>query len=271
MGFTSYDEIIEAITVNGQGFTFDFSKGPYTPQGAGYWYTLWTSNGMPGAGSAPAAAPGGTVYDQAAGSINFPDRSPQGTYLLTFGAVANLGATLMLYDRLVGVGGIALSPAGAKTLDTSALPRYTGTDSAGVQAWVEVTTATATAGGTIALSSYTNQDGVAGQSGATIGYPFAASNAGTMVGPLPLQAGDTGIQSIEQVTTATSTAGVVNVVLLRPLVFLPLIANGWQEKDMVIQIASMPQLFDGASLGVAVQAASASAITVWGQVGIAWG
>lgn len=268
MGFASYDQIIEAITVNGQGFVFDWGKGPFSPQGAGYWYSLWGAAGVPGGGANPAAAPGGTTYVQAAGSIWFPDRSPQSTYLLTFGGVGSSGGTLMLYDRLVAVGGVALSPAGAKTLTSSALPRYA--DGAGVQAWVEVTTATA-GGGTIALSSYTNQDGVSGRAGAAVGYPFSASNATTFVGPLPLQSGDTGIRSIEQVTTATSTAGVVNVVLLRPLVFLPVAANGWQEKDMVIQIASMPQLYDGASLAIALQAGGTAQQQQWGQIGIAWG
>lgn len=267
-GFTSYDDLIDKITVSGQGSTFAFSKGPYTPQGAGVWYTLWTSAGMPGAGSAPASTPG-TVYTQAAGSIYFPNRSPAQTHLLTFGAVANTACTLLLYDRLVGVGGIALSPAAAKTVNTQALPRYSGTNAAGVQAWLEVTTATASSG-TVALSSYTNESGVAGRAGAAVGWPFAASNAGTMLGPMPLQAGDTGVRSVETVTTATSTAGVINVVLIRPLVYLPLTANNWQEKDMVLQIASMPQLYDGASLGVAIQASAASSTTVWGQLGIAW-
>lgn len=268
MGFTSYDEIIQAITVNGQGLTFDFFKGPYTPQGAGYWYTLWTIAGMPGAGSAPAAAPGGTSYDQAAGSIYFPDRDPQGTFMLTVGAVSGANATLMIYDRLVGVGGIALSPGGSRNINSVTVPRYNG---AGVQAWIEVTTAIAS-GGAVSLMSYTNQDGVAGRQGVSTGYPFTNSISGTFVGPLPMQTGDTGIRSVEQIAVSTTTAGVANLVLIRPLVYLPLTSsNGWQEKDMVIQIAAMPQLYDGASLGIAIHAGSTAAQSVWGQIGVAWG
>jgi hypothetical protein len=268
-GFTNYEDIITKLTVDGNGFLFDFAKGPFTPQAVCWWYSYWAIDGIPAAGVAPAASPG-TAYVDALGSINFPDRSPDQTHLLTFGAVSTQWGNLVLYDRLVGVGGVTLAPAGAKTINSVALPRYT--DGAGVEVWVEVTTVTAgAAAGTVALSSYTNQDGVAGRSGAPIAFPFAASNAATAIGPLPLQAGDTGVRSVEQITTAISTAGVVNVVLLRPLVSLPLSRFQWADKDMLQQVAAIPRIYPGASLALLVQNLNNAEVRLWGQLGIGWG
>lgn len=265
-GFSNYDDLISKLTISGQGKTVEFFKAAYTPQGNGFWYTYWPVAGIPGAGAAPAATPG-TAYVNAAGSIAFGDQALSQKHLLTFGAVSTQWGNLLLYDRLVGVGGVALAPAGIQPVNSTALPRYT--DGAGVRVWVEVTTATVGAG-TVALSSYTNQDGVAGRVGAAVSFPFAASNVGTAL-ELALQAGDTGVRSVETVTTATSTAGAINVVLAKPLVSLPLTQNFYTDKDMILQIASMPRLYDGASLAFLYQYLGTIEARFWGQLSIGWG
>lgn len=271
-GFTSYDDLISEMTVNGKELAWGFMKvAPANAEGAGFWQSLWLANGSPGAGAAPAATPG-TAYTDVAGSMNWANVSPDQKHIVTLGAVANQNCSLMLYDRLVGVGAVTLVGAGSKTVNSAALPRYSGTAAAGVQAWLEVTTATTTTLPVVSMNSYTNQDGTAGRAGANLTLPAAATDLHTMVGPLPLQAGDRGVRAISTINVVTApAAGVVNVVLMRPLAFLPLIANQWNERDLVLQMASLPRVFDGASLALAIMASGAVTTTVWGCVKLAYG
>lgn len=271
-GFTSYDDLINEMTVNGKELSWPFNKvAPAAAEGAGFWQTLWTANGTPSAGAAPAATPG-VAYTDVAGSMNWANVSPDQKHIVTLGAVANQNCTLMLYDRLVGVGSVSLVGTGSKTVNSAALPRYSGTAAAGVQAWLEVTTATTTTQPVVAMNSYTNEAGTTGRAGPNLTLPAAATDLHTMVGPLPLQSGDKGVRAISTINVVTApAAGVVNVVLLRPLTFLPLIANQWNERDLVLQMTSLPRVFDGASLGLAILASGAVTTTVWGCVKLAYG
>lgn len=270
-GFASYDDLIAEITA-GKHKTFSFYKVSSAPEAAGVWHSLWKAAGVPGAGADPATTPG-TAYDDTAGSIFFQDEASDQKHIVTLGACANVNCTLMLYDRLVGVSGISLATTGAKTVNSTALPRYSGANALGVQAWLEVTTATTTTAPVVNLNAYTDQDGNTGNSGANLTFPAAATNVDAFIGPLPISNADRGIRSIEaglNVSTAAA-AGVVNVVLIKPLLYLPLIANQWNERDCVLQMTSLPRLFDGASLGLAILASGTTATTVWGQIGVAWG
>ena len=270
-GFSSYDDMITEITTNGKVFSYQYLKAFVAAQAAGQWMTGWTAVGAPGAGAAPATTPG-TAYGNTAGGITLADTTTDLKALLTFGACATQNSTVMLYDRLVGVSGISIASTGAKTISSTALTRYTGTASVGVQAWLEVTTATTTTAAVVNLNSYTNEGGTAARSGGSYTFPNAAMPAGFAC-QLPMQAGDMGLRSVEvglNVGTAT-TAGVVNVVLIRPLTYLPLIANQWNERDLVLQLAAMPRVFDQATLGLMLLASNTTATTVWGSLNIAWG
>jgi hypothetical protein len=272
-GFASYDDLIQEMTVNGKQFDWDFFKvAPANAQAAGSWQRLWTGVGSPGPGAEPAATPGST-YTQVAGSMNWPNVSTDLAYLVTLGAAANQNCTLMLYDRLAGVSGLSLAATGAKTVNSSALPRYSGAAAAAVQAWLEITTATTTTAPVVNLNSYTNEAGVTGRAGGNITFPAAATVLHAMIGPMPLQAGDKGIRSVEvglNVGTAAA-AGACNLILLRPLAYLPLIANQWNERDLILQLGALPRVFDGASLGLAILASGAVTTTVWGKVRLAYG
>lgn len=270
-GFSSYDDLIAEITA-GKAKTFSFYKVSSAPEAAGVWHSLWSAAGIPGAGAAPATTPG-TQYDDTAGSVFWQDEASDQKHIITLGAAANVNCTLMLYDRLVAVSGISLATTGAKTISSAALPRYSGAAALDIQAWLEVTTATTTTAPIVNLNAYTDNAGNTGNSGANLTFPAAATNVDAFIGPLPISNVDQGIRSIEaglNVGTAGAT-GIVNVVLIKPLVYLPLIANQWNEKDLVLQMTSLPRLFDGASLAMAILASGTAATTVWGQIGIAWG
>lgn len=131
------------------------------------------------------------------------------------------GVALMLVDMLNISGGLNASLATAQTtnLPTAALTRYTS--GVGVHAALIVH---ATVGGTAvtATCSYTNQAGTPGRTTPTVVFAGSGlTGAGTLI-RLPLEAGDTGFQSVESVTLSatTGTAGNFGVVLYRPLAML---------------------------------------------------
>ena len=269
-GFTSYDTIINAITVNAQQVGWEFVKTGPTLQGAGSYGSLWYAAGTPGTGADPATTPG-TSYSNTAGSMNWAATSPATKAIVTFGAAASVSCSLTLYDRLVAVSGIAITSTGSKTVNSTTLPRY-ATTWAGVQAWIEVTTASTTTQAVMNLASYTNDDASPANShvGPSITMPAAATVQRYMA-QLPIAVGDHGIRSVETLNVGTATTNmVVNIVLLKPLVTIPLIANIWNERDLVLQLAALPRVFDGASLALMQLGTAATATNIWGQVRIAY-
>jgi hypothetical protein len=265
MGFTSYNDIINAISVSGKIFDYFFWKSAPVVQAAGQWGSMWYANGEPGAGADPAATPG-TQYDNVIASIYAPDCDPETRHGLTFGAVSSQNLSLMLYDRLIGVSGLALGSTGDKNISSSALPRYT--DGIGVMAALEITTGS-TAAGTMSLSSYTDEHD-AGSAGPSFSLPAAATAIRTWV-PIPLQAGDHGIKSATTLNVSVAaTGGVANFILYKPLVTIPLLANLWNEKDLVLQLSGLPRLYDGHCLALAYLATGTTAPNIYGQLRAAY-
>ncbi|CAB4143006.1 hypothetical protein UFOVP434_61 [uncultured Caudovirales phage] len=271
-GFSSYDDLINEMTTNGKQFDFSFFKTSSTPEAAGVWHSLWKASGTPGAGADPAAFGTGTSYTNNAGSINLPARTPDIKTLVTFGATATQNCVLMLYDRLVGYGAIPATVQN-NALGAVTLPRYgvaDGLNGVGVEAWVELTTAS-TAAGSMTLSSYTDHTGATGQTGPAFALPAAATNTDVLV-KVPLAAGSLGIRSVQNLNvTGSPTAAVMNLILIHPLAYIPIIANQWNERDLVLQFASLPRVWDGATLALAMLASGTTATTVFGNLKVAWG
>lgn len=267
-GFSSYDNLITQITTNGQLTDAVMVKTSTALFGSaaspgGQWHRLYTALGFPKAGADPV---GSVSYTSDASSMTFPNVSTKTRWLLKMGGSftaqnndPGAGATpqaftaLMLHDRLSATGNVSLTTTGNKTVNTAALPRYTS--GVNVQAWLEVSTAPSVTAPIVNLSAYTNDAGVAGHSGGNYNFPSVGGTFNVFddaVGPLPIQAGDKGIRSIQvglNVGTASST-GAVTVTLLRPLLIVPFTAAQWNEKDSVLQLTALTQIFDGASLGL---------------------
>lgn len=275
-GFTSRDDIINEVTVNGKQDVFNFYKLGAAPEAAGTWYTFWVDNGQPGAGSAPAGTPG-AAYDSdstspVSGSMFFPDRSTDQRYLLSFGAVATQNCTLMLYDRLVGVGAVSTSTTGNKTVNSAALTRYTGTSGILNEAWIEVTTALTTTVPNIDLVSYTAADSSTGNAGPAFTLSGTATIAANAMYQLPLAANKQGVIAIATLDINTaSAAGAVNVLIIRPLARIPLLANVWNEVSFLDDTMGLPRVYDNACLAVAMLASGTTATNVWGTVNCAYG
>lgn len=276
-GFASRDDLIFEITTNGKKDEFNFMKvAPANAQAAGSYQSLWKGVGQPGAGADPAATPG-TVYTSdaaavVAGSMWYPDRSTDLRFLLSFGAMANQNCSLVLYDRLAGVSGISLATTGSKTVNSGSIDRYAAAAAVNNEAWLEVTTATTTTAPVVNLNAYTAADGTTAQAGGSVTFPAAATAVGTMI-QLPLTAAKTGIRSVQaglNVGTAAA-AGVVNVVILKRLAVIPLLANQWNEVSFLDDTMGLPQVFDNATLGLMLLASGAVTTTVVGTVNCAYG
>jgi hypothetical protein len=140
-------------------------------------------------------------------------------------AVANTVASYMrVFDRLWVGGTYAFNANVAVTASSySSRVSYNGgsADYKGLEIWAEQVTA-ATGNQTWNVT-YTDQDG---NTGATTGATGIGS--APTVGrcwQLPLAAGDSGVQTITNVTGGTGSAGTANIMVLRPIVDVYLPAN----------------------------------------------
>ena len=273
-GFASYDDLISEITA-GKVYDLSFIKTMTAAQAAGQWHSGWLGTGLPGAGAAPATTPGtkyaGTLAAPVAGAINFPDQASDTKHMLTFAGVSPLNMMIMVYDRLYGVSGVALNATGDKVLDngTIGIGRYT--DGAGVMPALEITTAPTTTAAVVNLKSYSNHLGTLVGPGPNLTLPAAATVL-SWLGFLPLAAGDLGCRDVRTLNVVTAcTAGICNVVLIKPLAYLPIIANVGNERDLVLQLAALPRMYDGACLAFAYFASAVTATTIFGQLRVGFG
>lgn len=207
--------------------------------------------GNPGAGSLAVGntANGVVPTDATAGypTINAFGGGALG-YLLNVEFGCSVAGRLSLYDRLFNSGSHLLTSLGTTTL--SSQPSYSGrlpnTDYSGLELFLEINAAVSATATTVTVT-YTNEGGTTGRStGAT------ASLSGFVTRrliPMPLQAGDKGVQAIESVIVGgtVATTGSVNVIVARRLWSNRMkIANdgGLDGPDRT----GMPQIFDTSAL-----------------------
>lgn len=297
-GFSSQDDLISEMTVNGKFFRADWNKNflPTSAAVAGEWHSLFRGNGNPGP---DAILNTGTnlafqaLTDATTNATGIPHGGNVGggtgfKHLLTAAAQTAAATTapcvLMLVDLLGFYPITTVTTTSAQTLNnTVTLPRYT--DGAGVQAFLTPSTVMGAATPNLSLSSYTNSAGTASRATPTtlpIGNTAAAvtsivySGTGSgKYGPfMPLQAGDAGVRSVQTVTIATSyVSGVLNLVLCKPLATLPITTLGvTAERDLVNQFASMPKVYDGACLAWLMLAGGATPVgsALSGHLELGW-
>jgi hypothetical protein len=273
-GFATFDDVVNAISALGQALDSPFQKAGTAPEASGVWHSLWRVGSFPGAGGDGAAGSGtpgagGTALTLADGTLAYwADQSGKNKHLLAVDLRASVACTAVLLDRLVSVSGVTLVGTGDKNVNSVALPRYT--DGEGVQAFLEITTVTATSA-VVGTAVYTDQGGGSPNSSPAFTFPAAATNVDTLI-PIGLATGDRGVKSVEKInlTTASGGAGACNVVLAKELCRIPLIANQANTRDLLSQIMSMPRIYDGATLMLAMIATATTATTLDGHLWAAY-
>lgn len=240
----------------------NYYKASATSKAAGSFHSLWATAGLPGAGAAAGSAAGAACTSATTGAIPFSNPGGANTkYLMGLELAGATAGTFFLYDRLVHTSALSGTVTTAQTVNSAALTRYTSGD--GVECWLEFYSATGATAAT-ATVSYTNQAGTAGRSGT------AAVIATTVVGqliPVTLQAGDTGVQSVQSVTLSisTGTAGNFGITLMKRLAHAGVaVVNTPQLLDW--QAVGLPEIQSDACLALGVLCSATNTGIVTGTI-----
>jgi hypothetical protein len=217
--------------------------------------SLWSLAGSPGAGGFDTTLNGVTLSSTSAlvnGQIPHFNPATGNAYLARLSATATQAGTLLLLDRIWHNGGYTITSTGAQNSTTPTWPSRcptSGTDDTpattglGVLLALEISAATGAGTPTITIS-YTNQAGTAGRSATNIAATVASSAIGATYF-IGLQAGDTGVRSVQSLTlSATWTSGTMNLVAYRVLAALELPgANIPNAIDAIT--GGLPRIYDG--------------------------
>jgi hypothetical protein len=241
VAIASLDDYIGAVKTN-----VIFSKTGSITTVANIPFSVITAAGQPAAGGSAANVTAGVVQTDA--TTGFPaitDFAGGATgYLSRVEFFSTVACRVTFYDS-VWTGGAFNNAAGTNTI--SSPPSYAGripnSDYRGLELWVEQITA-ATGVPTVNVT-YTNESGTGSRTTGAIG-----GSSGAIVGrmfQLPLQSGDSGVQSIQSVVTSVATVGTFNLRVLRPLWSgrIPVV-NGGDVHDMLR--TGLPQVFQDSAL-----------------------
>jgi hypothetical protein len=268
MGWTSQDDFINEVTVNGKFNRCDWNKitggSAYT---AGRWYDFSGLNGYPVANAFAGTALTWTTCTETTGNGTQIFGLPHGGNVSTdtkhilnvaalTGVATGVPGVLMLVDMQGYWPGISNNSAVAQTLTGTPTLRYTNGE--GLRLFQVQTAAAGATAQNMALS-YTDQAGntgntlpvtVAMTASAIAGHVSHSGTAANNYGPfLPLASGDTGVRNVASVTMSAANTGTFALVLCRPLAQITLSVVGLMtEKDLLNQIPSLPEIKDGACL-----------------------
>ncbi len=276
-GFASYDQIITALTTNATGQRIDFNKTSLGATVQASSYDLWQAGGQPAAGTFGTALTGRHIDGTYAAGMDFTNpTAPATLHLLSFGAGSTVSlGTLLLYDRVYEypfTGTVLSGTFVAPTLQ--ARDAAGATAGAGLYMMLETFSATARAAVTV-TPSYTNSAGTASRTNAftsTAGTALAGGLSNPTGSPfiIPLASGDVGVRSIQSYTlSASALAANMCLTIFRPLAYLPVLAaQSYVERDLVLQLAGLPRIYNDSALSLMLISNTTSA-PAFGQVAAA--
>ena len=293
-GFNSQDDMINQISTNGKFYRADWQKSTFatTAQTAGLWYSLLQGGGNPSANTTLGTGTNlafQALTDTTVGGGGIPHGGNVAGFKHLLNAAAQTAAAttapcvLMLVDLLGFYPITTVTTTGAQTLNnTVTLPRYT--DGAGVQAFLTPSTVMGAATPNLSIG-YTNSSGVAGKAtpatlpignsaAAVTSIVYSGTGAGKFGPFMPLAAGDAGVRSVQSINLSASyVSGVLNLVLAKPLLTLPITTLGvTAERDLVNQFMAMPKVYDGACLAWIMLAGAATPVAspISGHLEFGW-
>ena len=241
-----------------QGFsgrTLSFTKLGTAIDTIGYHYAYSKDVGFPGAATFAAPGLNGANFacDSAAGaavpgSHVLADPATGGWYLTRFGLTSAVVDTFELVDFVWYNTGLAVATTTAQAITTAAFPARDVNGSANGEGYriALLTTTANTNAGAIANTTvnYTNSNGTASRTATFSGTAGFQAPATPVVGtwmPFLLQAGDTGVRSIQGVTLGTSyAAGALSLIVYRPLMQTGVSAANFPSGDLMTRIPLNP-------------------------------
>jgi hypothetical protein len=268
----------------GQNSLQMWRKNPTQTTAASIWFDLSMSPGTPAPNYYIGVPYTATALARSSdGGFNHgPNVSPLTKYFHKFMAMTQTATAvplpLIVMDYLMFYPFIEQSDGTASMTNSITLPRYpTG---AGVQIMPVLTNAQA--GGTTFSFGYTNSAGVAGRTTATV-TANSQTVAGTLIntsaataagrGPfVPLQAGDSGVRSIESVTITGSDIGLFAAVLVKPLLTTMIYdITAPVETDLIIDKNVVPTIVDDAFLSaICLPSGTVASSAIQGEISTFW-
>lgn len=285
MGFANV-ATLAAAELDGKSTYATWRKSPSQVTTAGVWFDLSMSPGNPVPQYYAATPLVAKVLAQSTdgGLFHGGNVSPASKHLKRFTALTLTSTALpmpmMLCDYLMFYPFIDEGTLDAQPLDnTATVPRYT--DGAGVQ--VMAISVAGRVGGQTFQVTYTNQSGVAGRVTQVVKQNTAAANGNVVTtdravvdhfGPfIPLQAGDTGVRSIESVAMISGTdVGLFALVLVKPLAQAQIRGiDAPVEVNYFTDFAQLPVIKDDAYLNLIVcPQGTLAATAIHGDITTVW-
>ncbi len=191
--------------------------------------SLWYAGGSPAGASINASGMSGAALSGTqTGAFKFLNH-PTGETILAGATARNVtsASMLLIVDRLWHNSGINMTLTTAQTINSVAWPaRDVNASTNGEGVYIGVEIATTTGAGTPTLSmTYTNSAGTGSRVSSNVIATSASVPAGNFY-VMGLQAGDTGVRSIQDFTlSATWTTGAIVLVAFRVIAAIPLPGN----------------------------------------------
>lgn len=284
-GFANLKQLVDA-ELSGASRFFSWRKSPSQVTTTRIWFDLSMSPGNPVPKywfDAPPLIAKTVAQSTDGGIFHGSAVSPKKKYLRETMALATVATGLpmpmLLCDYLLYYPSIDDSTLDPQIMDnTVTLPRYT--DGAGVQ-MIALSVAGRTGGQTFSVG-YTNQDGVSGRvtpnvpqnSAASIGSIITSDGADVnTAGPfIPLQAGDTGVRSVDSVTMNGADVGLFTIILVKPLAQAQIRGiDAPVEKDYFLDAGNIPEIKDDAYLSwLVLPQGSLAATAIHGTIKVVW-
>lgn len=217
---------------------------------AGRIASLWMYDGQPGAGVTPTTA---ALCDNttAGGLLQADPGGGRQKFLYSAWACGLVAGTLVMYDRMLHIGGLSGTTTTAQNVQTTtpspALTRYT--DGLGNMAWAEIYTIIGTTGTTIKMSYVDQADNT--QDSPLVVFGGTAFREVSRAIMLPVAAGDYGIKAVKTVTVTgtTSTAGNFGVTIAHPLAYIGIgMPGGAGWRDFSTGLPGIPEVKTDACL-----------------------
>lgn len=233
---------------------------------AGRWASLWTYDGQPAGGSAPGAVAAPTNATTGALPFTTAGGGRESRMVQTW-ATGLVAGTVLLYDRLLHISGLSGTTTTAQTVGGT-ITRNTG--GAGNMAFIEVYSIIGTTGTTVTMQ-YTNSAGTGTRVSTATTIGGTGYREVTRAIMMPLQAGDTGIQGVDNIDllASTGTAGNIGLTVFKPLAYCGIGASGaFGWRDFVTGLPGIPQIEDGACLSLLWSPSTTTAPEVFGGYSI---
>jgi len=261
------------------GLTKNFQKTGTASDATGYWYGHWKDAGFPGAwapgtpGLAGRATDGTDAAD--AGCIYFPDAGAGKVRYLTEVDIASSAtvSAFSLWDVVWVNSGLVVTTTTGQTINSVAFPARDDNGTTNGEGYRIGIYAVAALGNAAVVSNstitYTNSAGTGSRTAtlsATVPQNFPATPViGTVVW-FDLQAGDTGVRSIQTVTLNTTlTSGTASVFVARKLVDMHVSIVNNNTNSTINDGWGVP-LYDNACILPFAQTAATTATVINGSV-----